>query len=188
MILTVEAGLDTLLPLTFPIESKSNSERLARQGMVLQSKISNPAVFLGFMATVAAHRAILLGYHKDLAPSEANHEDLITDSDYKKAKHEAVVAVRRAIQHCQKPDQYLIDACFALVSTATIVGNFDEARVHLTGIAQMISSVGTTSEESMSSVPTSWSTNWLSQLVFQLVVNQISWLALIQPTGTVSTN
>jgi len=121
--------------------------------MILQSKISNPAVFLGFMATVAAHRAIVLGYHKDLAPSEVNHDDLITDSDYKKAKHEAVVAVRQAIQHCQKPDQYLIDACFALVSTATIVGNFDEARVHLNGIAQMISSVGTTSEESMSWLP-----------------------------------
>jgi hypothetical protein len=51
-------------------------------------------VFLGFIATVAAYTAILLGYHKDLAPSEANYEDLITDSEYKKAKHEAVVVVR----------------------------------------------------------------------------------------------
>lgn len=150
--LTEHAGFNTLLPMTFPVESKSNSERLARQGMVLQSKISSPAVFLGFMATVAAHRAILRGYYKDLPPSETNHDDLITDPDYKKVKHEAIVAVRQTIQNRQKADQYLIDACFGLVSTATVIGNFREARLHLHGIIQMISSVGT-SEESISWLP-----------------------------------
>ncbi|KAK5202651.1 hypothetical protein LTR41_011604 [Exophiala xenobiotica] len=150
--LTVDAGFDTLLPMTFPVEDEANSERLARQGMVLQSKISNPAAFLGFMATVAAHRAILRGHHKDLAPSQTDHDDLITDPDYKKVKHEAIVAVRQSIQSRQKADQYLIDACFGLVSTATVIGNFDEARMHLNCIFQMISAVGA-SEESMSWLP-----------------------------------
>jgi hypothetical protein len=120
--------------------------------MVLRSKTTNPAMFFGFMATVAAHRAIHRGYHRYLAPSEANYEELITDPDYRKAKHEAIVAIQQTIEQCQKADQHLIDACFALVSNATVVGNFDEARVHLHGIAQMVSLVGT-SEKSMSWLP-----------------------------------
>lgn len=163
--LTVDAGFNTLLPMTFPFAYKSNSERLARQGIVLQSKISNPAAILGFIATVVAHRAILRGYHKDLAPSQTDHDDLITDPDYKKVKHEAIVAVRQSIQSRQKADQYLIDACFGLVSTATVVGNFDEARVHLNCISQIISAVGA-SEESMSWLPVTFvklSTAMLSQ-------------------------
>lgn len=148
--LTELAGFNTLLPLTFPIESKSRSERLARQGMVLQSKISSPAVFLGFMATVAAHRAILLGYYNDILPPERNHDEFITDPDSQKIKHEAIVAVRQIIQNRQRADQYLIDACFGLVPTSTVTGNFGEARLHLHGIVQMIASVGTCEE------PISW--------------------------------
>lgn len=92
------------------------------------------------MATVAAHRAIFHGMHKDLAPSSINHDDLITDPDYKRVKHEAIVSVRKAIQTRGKADQYLLEACFGLVSTATVVGNFEEARVHLRGVASMMAS------------------------------------------------
>ncbi|RVX68634.1 hypothetical protein B0A52_07061 [Exophiala mesophila] len=131
---------DTLLPMTFSVEAQSHPQKLARQGMVLQSKISSPPVFLGFMATVAAHRAILHGLHKDLAPSSVNHDDLITDPDYKRVKHEAIVAVRNAVQTRAKVDQYLLEACFGLVSTATVVGNFQEAKIHLQGVASMLAS------------------------------------------------
>lgn len=126
--------------MTFSIETTSHSEQMARQGLVLRQKTVNPAVFLGFMATVAAHRAILRGNHKDLAPSETNHDDLITDPEYKQVKHHTIVAVRKMIEdRTARVGQYLVDACFGLVSVATIVGNFREARVHLQGISQMMS-------------------------------------------------
>ncbi|KIX02390.1 uncharacterized protein Z518_08331 [Rhinocladiella mackenziei CBS 650.93] len=145
---------DVLLPLTFSVETKHARERLARQGMVLQSKISSPATFLGFMATVSAHRAITSGHHQDLSPSVANHDDLIVDPDYKTVKHEAIVAVRRKVETFQKLDQDMVEACFGLISTATVVGNFEEARMHLGGIAQMMELVGV-SEGSLKWVPIS---------------------------------
>ncbi|KAJ4568564.1 hypothetical protein HRR85_005735 [Exophiala dermatitidis] len=132
---------DVLLPLTFSVETKQPRERLVRQGMVLQSKISNPATFLGFMATAAAHRAIFHGNHKDLAPSSQNHDDLITDTDYQKVKHEAVMAVRKKIQRRDQIDHSMIDACFGLIATATVVGNFEEAMMHLKGIKQIMTLV-----------------------------------------------
>ncbi|KEF59807.1 uncharacterized protein A1O9_04655 [Exophiala aquamarina CBS 119918] len=144
---------DTLLPMTFSIETASYSERMARQGLVLRQKATSPAVFLGFMATVAAHRAILRGNHQDLAPSETNHDDLITDPDYKRVKHHTIVAVRKMIENrTARVGQYLIDACFGLVSVATIVGNFREARVHLQGISQMMS-IAEISQESVEWLP-----------------------------------
>jgi len=153
-VLTPRAGFDVLLPMTFAVESKQANERLARQRMVLQSKVSNPATFLGFMATVAAHRAILYGRHRDLAPSDENHDDLITDPDYKKVKQEALIAVRTKIQNREAINQNMVEACFGLISIATVVGNFQEARTHLKGIAQMVSIIET-SGESMMWVPLS---------------------------------
>lgn len=140
--LNPDAGFDVLLPLTFSVETKQPRDRLARQGLVLQSKISSPATFMGFMATAAAHRAIFRGHHKDLAPSDENHDDLITDRDYKTVKHEALVAVRRKVESRERIDNSLVDACFGLVAAATVVGNFEEARMHLKGISQVMSMVG----------------------------------------------
>ncbi|KAK6383673.1 hypothetical protein LTS17_002965 [Exophiala oligosperma] len=143
---------DVLLPTTFSVEFKQPKERLARQGMVLQSKMNNPATYLGFMATVAAHRAVLYGRHEDLRPSDRDHDELINDPDYRKVKHEAIVAVRTLVQKSKAPSQYLVDSCFGLVSIATVVGNFEEAQMHLKGIAHIISLVGC-SEESMMWLP-----------------------------------
>lgn len=134
------------------MESSSYGERIARQGMVLRQKSSSPAVFLGFMGTVAAHRAILRGHHKDLAPSDTNHDDLITDPEYKQVKHHTIVAVRQMIEDRKSPNQHLVDACYGLVSVATIVGNFSEAKVHLQGIRHLMSVAGI-SEESVAWLP-----------------------------------
>jgi hypothetical protein len=147
--LTLVLGFDVLLPFTFSVESKQTHDRHARQGMILQSKISSPATFLGFMATVSAHRAILYGMHGDLAPSDTNHDELITDPVYKKVKHEAIVAVRRIVENQEGLTQHAVDACFGLVSTATVVGNFEEAKMHLKGIAQVLPLLGNTPESMM---------------------------------------
>ncbi|KAK5056015.1 hypothetical protein LTR84_012566 [Exophiala bonariae] len=143
---------DVLLPMTFVMEKFSSSERTARQGMVLRQKVASPAVFLGFMGTVAAHRAILRGSHGDLTPSEIDHDDLITDPEYKQVKFHTLVAVRKLIEANKTPDQSLVDACYGLVSVATIVGNIAEAKVHLQGIKKIMS-MANISEESVQWLP-----------------------------------
>lgn len=147
--------------------------------MVLHSKINSPATFLGFMATVAAHRAILYGHHKDLRPSAQDHDDLITDPEYKKIKHEAIVAVRTSIERHEVPDKYMVDACFGLISTATVVGNFWEATIHMKGIADLMSRVGA-SPESMLWLPI---TNVkLSVGLLSRPILQLPWLREPMPT------
>jgi hypothetical protein len=130
-----------MLPMTFCVENMSERDRIGRQGMVLNSKASNPAMFLGFLATAAAHRAIWYGRHKDLRPSPEDHDDLITDPDYVKAKHEATVAVRQLFSQSTTLQQSMIEASFGLISTATVVGNFEEAKLHLKSVGRLKSQI-----------------------------------------------
>lgn len=127
--------------MTFSTETSQTRDRLARQGLVLSSKITNPASFLGFLATTAAHRAVMYGRHKDLAPSLDNHDDLISDPEYVTVKHEATVAVRRMFQQRAIVDEQMLEACFGLISTATVVGNFEEARLHLKMLDRIASQI-----------------------------------------------
>ena len=136
-----QAGFDVLLPLTFCVEKKYARDRTARQGLVLSSKVSNPASFLGFLATTAAHRAVMYGRHKDLAPSSQDHDDLILDPDYARVKHEAMVAVRQAFGQRPVVDEQMIEASFGLIATATVVGNFQEARMHLKLLDRLTSQI-----------------------------------------------
>ncbi|KIW32885.1 uncharacterized protein PV07_04398 [Cladophialophora immunda] len=152
--LTVTIGFDVMLPLTFCVETRQAHDKLARQKMVMNSKMSNPATFLGFMATTAAHRAVFYGRHEDLAPSNANHDDLIIDPDYIRVKNEAMVAVRRTFDQREKVDDQMVEACFGLISTATVVGNFAEARIHLK-ILERVTSQMTLSEETLMWLPLS---------------------------------
>ncbi|OAP59931.1 hypothetical protein AYL99_04933 [Fonsecaea erecta] len=145
---------DVMLPMTFCVEAKQAHDKLARQQMVMNSKMSNPATFLGFMATTAAHRAIFYGRHEDLAPSNSNHDDLILDPDYIRVKNEAMVAVRRTFDQRANVDYQMVEACFGLISTATVVGNFTEARIHLK-ILERVTSQLTLSEETMMWLPLS---------------------------------
>ncbi|KAJ9607787.1 hypothetical protein H2200_007866 [Cladophialophora chaetospira] len=132
---------DVMLPLTFAVEVKQPRDRVVRQGLVLSSKISNPASFLGFLAITAAHRAVMYGRHKDLAPSLDNHDDLIFDPDYVRVKHEATVAVRQVFQKRAIVDEQMLEACFGLISTATVVGNLEEARLHLKMLDRIASQI-----------------------------------------------
>ncbi|EXJ81023.1 hypothetical protein A1O3_07311 [Capronia epimyces CBS 606.96] len=160
-------GFDVLIPLTF---SSERQDRLTRQGLVLQTKIADPPTFWGMIGVFAAHKAIFQGDHKDLAPSDVNHDDLITDPDYKKVKHEALVAVRRKIERRERMDQFMIEACFGLSATATVVGNFEEARMHLKGVAQLMSMFGV-AQDSVSWLPLSIvkvSVGLLSMPIFEL--------------------
>jgi hypothetical protein len=112
----------------------------------------NPASFLGFLATTAAHRAIMYGRHKDLAPSQAPHDDLILDPDYVRVKHEATIAVRQVFEQHTVAQEQMLEACFGLISAAMVVGNFEEARLHLK-IWDRITSQITVSEDTLRWLP-----------------------------------
>ncbi|OAL39358.1 hypothetical protein AYO20_01228 [Fonsecaea nubica] len=120
--------------------------------------MSNPATFLGFMATTAAHRAVFYGRHEDLAPANANananHDDRILDPDYIRVKNEAMVAVRRTFEQRADVDYQMVEACFGLISAATVVGNFAEARIHL-NILERVTSQMNLPEETMMWLPLS---------------------------------
>lgn len=138
--------------MTFAVEMKRTQDRLKRQGMVLHTKISNPASFLGFLATTAAHRAVLYGRHKDLAPSLEDHDDLILDQDYILVKQEATAAVRQALAKRTIVDEQILEACFGLISTASVVGNFQEAKMHLKMLDRLTSQIEL-SEETLRWIP-----------------------------------
>jgi hypothetical protein len=131
-------GFSTFLPLTFPVERNSQEEVTLRRQKILKSKKENLAVFLGMMATVAAFRAIFLGRHDDLKPSDKDHNDLLHDTDFKVIKAWAMEATRARIETNNSVDEGSVEAIFSLIGAASILGNFDEARLHLRAIRKVL--------------------------------------------------
>jgi hypothetical protein len=70
---------------------------------------------------------------------DVNHDDLTMNLEYAKVKHEATVAVRQAFDQHTRADQQILEVCFGLISTATVVGNLDKARMHLKILARLTS-------------------------------------------------
>jgi len=139
-----------MLPMTFQVEGKQRREALARRGMILQIQKSSPATFFSFLATSAAHRSLLLGSRADATTRpDMARVDLLNDREYALTQYEATAAVKRKLDN-QTIDRELVDACFGLVSTAVLVGNFWEARTHLQGIQVMVDRIGPRQESSES--------------------------------------
>jgi hypothetical protein len=83
----------------------------------------------------------MYGRHKDLGPSQDDHDALVLDPDYIKVKHEATSAVRRIVSQRAVVDEQMLEACFGLISTATVVGNFKEAKLHLQMLGRISSQI-----------------------------------------------
>ena len=125
----------------FPIETKQPQQLLARKRLLLDYRSERPVAFSAFMATTAAHRAIYYGHHKDLSPDNLNREDLLNDSDFKTAYGDAVRATRIKVQAGETADSDFLDACFSLTSTASMIGNFEEAQAHLSAVKHALQTV-----------------------------------------------
>ena len=125
----------------FPIETKQPQQLLARKRLLLDYRSERPVAFSAFMATTAAHRAIYYGHHKDLSPDNLNREDLLNDSDFKTAYSDAVRATRIKVQAGETADSDFLDACFSLMSTASMIGNFEEAQAHLSAVKHALQTV-----------------------------------------------
>ena len=125
----------------FPVEKKHPQELLARRSTYLDTRNKRPVAFSAFIAAAAAHRAIYYGHHKDLSPFNRDREDLLDDSDFKTAYSDAVRAIRIKVQADETADSEFLDACFSLMSTATMIGNFAEAQAHLRAVQHALPTV-----------------------------------------------
>lgn len=119
-------SISTFFPMSFPVE-KTKTEKESRLTMLLQVKVHSPIAFIGFMATLAAHRAILHKNHDDLSPSNILHAHLIKDPDYKCALQEAVQSISEKVNSGATLDAEILEGCFSVVSAACIVGDFKQA-------------------------------------------------------------
>ena len=135
----IQYSISHFMPLSFPTENTA-AERESRFALLLYVKEHSPAAFLGFMTTVAAHRAVLYRKHEDLSPSDRVHSDLIRDNEYRMVLQEAVRATRE-MQKKGEMDGEFLEACFGLISAQTIVGDFNQSLPLLQFVNQALQTV-----------------------------------------------
>jgi hypothetical protein len=129
-------SISTFLPMSFPVE-RAKTEREARVSMLLNVKVNSYAAYLGFLATVAAHRAVLYGHHRDLSPSARPSAESISDPLYRNVLQCAINATRQKQDKRELDGEYL-EACFGLIGAETIVGDFQKARSLLLYVSQRV--------------------------------------------------
>ncbi|KAI9933399.1 hypothetical protein MW887_007872 [Aspergillus wentii] len=134
--------------MTFPNEHKVSQR--AEMELMVKSAFSDPGSFFGLMSMCAAHRAILAGRHSDLIGSLERSHRVLHDPDYYIMK---VKCIREMNTKVRDPGRALSDEAFDtiinLLTSALIVGLFDEARIHLTGLKQMVELRGGITEDSI---------------------------------------
>ncbi|KAF7591757.1 hypothetical protein BBP40_001137 [Aspergillus hancockii] len=125
------------VPMTFPKEHAFNER--AKTEMAVQSSFTDAGSFFGLMSMCAAHRAILAGRHSDLQyATEASHR-FLHDADYYVMKAKCIREMNIKLRN---PTLSLSNEAFGtiinLLTSALIVGLFDEARMHLRGLKRMV--------------------------------------------------
>ncbi|KAL8243593.1 hypothetical protein R6Q59_009851 [Mikania micrantha] len=125
----------TFIPMTFPIVASNPTEYDGWRIKILQSQTANSATFFGMMAIVAAHQAINSGRHRDLKPttSRESREDVLLDKDFAIMKSEALQATQARMSQ-NGWDGPTVEAIFSLIGAEQILGNFEEAKFHLSAV------------------------------------------------------
>ncbi|KAF5862801.1 hypothetical protein ETB97_011149 [Aspergillus alliaceus] len=125
------------VPMTFPTEYALNER--AKMEMAVQSSFTDPGSFFGLMSMCAAHRAVLAGHHPDHQYASETSHRFLHKADYyiMKAK-----CIREMNIKLRNPILSLSNEAFGtiinLLTSALIVGLFDEARMHLRGLKRMV--------------------------------------------------
>ena len=127
--------------MTFPVESKQSNGRSQRKDLVIRVQTSNPATFFGFLATVACHRAVLYKRFKSCGAQLKLTSNNITCQEFGRAHQDAITATNAKIERDEVSDPDFLEACYSLISTTTIVGDFEEARLHLKGVQNVVKRV-----------------------------------------------
>ncbi|KAJ5605047.1 hypothetical protein N7510_010201, partial [Penicillium lagena] len=128
---------NVFVPITFP-NADVNPENPEVELMV-RSSFSDPGSFFSLMSMCAAHRATLNSYRSDSMGSEEKKGLILKDPDYCIMK---VKSIREMNVKVRDPAKALSDEAFDtivnLLTGSLIVGLFDEARIHLTGLKRMV--------------------------------------------------
>ncbi|EAW13329.1 uncharacterized protein ACLA_053750 [Aspergillus clavatus NRRL 1] len=124
------------VPMTFPEEYKVAEQ--AETELMVKSSFSDPGSFYGLMTMCAAHRAVLSGRHIDFHALD-NPRPSGFDADYYTMKGRCIREMNTKMRDSTRT---LSDAAFDtivnLITSALIIGLFDEARIHLAGLKRMV--------------------------------------------------
>jgi hypothetical protein len=127
-------SLSTFFPMSFPVE-KSTSEKESRMAMLGAVQRQSHIAFVAFLGTLAVHRAVMNKRTADLAPAVRQpgfiYASLIGDRAYWLLLEEAVSLVNKELRNGAKIDSSTLEACFSIVSAATIAGDFQQAEQFL---------------------------------------------------------
>lgn len=130
--------IEIFLPMTFPVERRNQQLLDIRVQKLMQLQINDVATFYGTMAMTAAHRAMVRGRLPVAGSLDQNPLEIHLDPEYYVMHERALKEINLKMQDPSKAlamDTFL--SVMMLVGTATIVGNFEEARLHLDGLVKM---------------------------------------------------
>ncbi|OXV10012.1 hypothetical protein Egran_02221 [Elaphomyces granulatus] len=139
------------IPMTFPTETKISAEDdQTKLSLMGRTAFTDPGTFFGLMSVSAAHRAIVTGRHSDsfLLPGCENR--VLYDSDYYLMKARCIHEMNAKLKD---PVLAISNEAFGtiinLLTSAMIVGLFNEARMHLKGLKRMVDLRGGITDDSV---------------------------------------
>ncbi|KAJ5770801.1 uncharacterized protein N7511_002852 [Penicillium nucicola] len=135
------------VPMTFPNTSNSSTQEME---LMVRSSFSDKGSFFGLMSMCAAHRAVLASQHTIIFNSDDQNQAL--DSDYCMMR---AMSIGEMNTKMQDPNRRLSDEAFDtiinLLTGALIIGEFEEAHIHLKGLKRMVELRGGITDDSIRS-------------------------------------
>ncbi|KAJ6083819.1 hypothetical protein N7467_007954 [Penicillium canescens] len=135
------------VPMTFPNTGKSSTQEME---LMVRSSFSDKGSFFGLMSMCAAHRAVLASQHTCIINSDSRNQAL--DPDYCMMRAKSIGEMNAKMQD---PNRRLSDEAFDtiinLLTGALIIGEFEEAHIHLKGLKRMVELRGGITDDSIRS-------------------------------------
>ncbi|RMZ81068.1 hypothetical protein DV738_g2354, partial [Chaetothyriales sp. CBS 135597] len=125
--------------MTFPVENRNANPQLAH-GIVVQRVLeASPAAFFAFLATTACHRAVLYRRHSELGgDGPSGNSQRIRDNEFILAHNRAIAETNAKAAKNGVMDAEYLEACFTMISTCSLLGDFEMARQYLYGIRDVL--------------------------------------------------
>ncbi|EGD89487.1 hypothetical protein H103_03125 [Trichophyton rubrum CBS 288.86] len=130
-----------LIPMTFPIEARKETETKKRLAIMRVSALSSSASFFAQMTLSAAHKAIFEQHHSISLAGSDKEEAMLLDPTYYVMKAKCIAEMNRKLQDpdpMKAVDDTAIDIVTGLISATLTLGLFEEARVHWQGMKKIV--------------------------------------------------
>ncbi|KAK2861161.1 hypothetical protein FQN49_004487 [Arthroderma sp. PD_2] len=131
----------TLIPMTFPIEARKDSETGKRLAIMMVAAVSSSASFFSQMVLSAAHKAIFEQNHSIALAGSDKEEATLPDATFYIMKAKCIAEMNQRLRDPdpQKAvDDSAIDTVTGLISATLTLGLFEEARVHWLGMKKIV--------------------------------------------------